>query len=168
MPEDVQAVPLPADFEGYVAERGLALRRYAYLVTRDDSEAGDLVQDVLERAWKRWDTLVADGTTEAYLRRAITNGSVSRWRKLRRWVLVAEPTGAEVVTPEVDDADLAWELCAELPRDQRAAVVLRFYEDLPYDEIAEILGCAEATARSHVHRALKALRVRLGEGEADE
>ena len=62
-----------------------------------------------------------------------------------------------------DTGDAVWAICAELPPRQRAAVVLRFYEDLDYPEIAQLLGCSEATVRSHVHRALGALRSRLAE-----
>jgi RNA polymerase sigma factor (sigma-70 family) len=60
-------------------------------------------------------------------------------------------------------------MCIALPPQQRAAVVLRFYEDLEYGDIAAILGVAEPTARSHVHRALAALRRELtveGAGES--
>jgi RNA polymerase sigma factor (sigma-70 family) len=167
MPEDLESPALPSDFEAYVAARGPALQRFAYLVTRDRAESADLVQDVLERAWKRWDSLVAARTTESYLLRSISNGAISRWRKLRRLVSVADPIGHEAPAP-TDDAGVAWLLCAELPPTQRAAVVLRFYEDLPYDEIAVILDCAESTARSHVHRALQALRTRLQEGDDDD
>ena len=166
MPEDLESPALPHDFEAYVTARGPALQRFAYLVTQDWADSADLVQDVLERAWKRWDALVADGTRESYLLRAISNGAVSRWRKLRRLVTVAEPIGVDTPAP-TDDADAAWLLCAELPTVQRAAVVLRFYEDLPYAEIAQVLDCAEATARSHVHRALQALRTRLREVNDD-
>ena len=66
----------------------------------------------------------------------------------------------------VADADQALRLCGELPPMQRAAVVLRFYEDRSFAEIARILGCPEGTARSHVHRALQALRAKLEGGEA--
>lgn len=167
MPEEVEeTVAADRDFSAYVAERGPALLRFAYLVAGDQSEAADLVQDALERAWPRWDGLVARGSAEAYLKRSIANGAVSRWRKLGRVALVADPVGEHAALP--DDADQAWYLCADLPPTQRAAVVLRFYEDLPYDEIAAVLECAEATARSHVHRALKALRVRLHAEEDDD
>ena len=54
-----------------------------------------------------------------------------------------------------------WRVCEGLPRQQRAAVVLRFYEDLEYAEIAALLEVTEATVRSHVHRALAAMRVEL-------
>ena len=60
-------------------------------------------------------------------------------------------------------ADRVWRVCQGLPRQQRAAVVLRFYEDLDYAEIAAILDLAEPTVRSHVHRALAALRVELSQ-----
>ena len=158
----------PADFAAYVAARGHALLRFAYLVTGDRVECADLVQEALERAWPRWDALVARGSHEAYLRRSIANGAISRWRKLRQVVPVAEPSSTETMLAEgTEDIRAAWELCAKLPPVQRAAVVLRFYEDLSYAEIAEALGCAEATARSHVHRALAALRVHLTAGGED-
>lgn len=170
MPGDVVArATAPTDFSGYVAARARSLQVFAYLVTGDRSEAADLVQDALERAWPRWDRLVARGDVEAYLRRSIANGSISRWRKLRRVVPVAEPVaaGTSAAAP-VGDADAAWQLCSTLPPTQRAAVVLRFYEDLSYAEIGTVLDCAEATARSHVHRALTSLRERLAEGADDE
>lgn len=61
------------------------------------------------------------------------------------------------------NARLAIGLLETLPRPQRAAVVLRFYDDLPFAQIAEILDCTESTARSHVHRALATLRQQLAE-----
>jgi RNA polymerase sigma factor (sigma-70 family) len=67
--------------------------------------------------------------------------------------LVADPTG------EVDRRDALLRQLALLPGKQRAALVLRFYEDLSDSEIAEALGCSPATVRVHVHRALATLRV---------
>lgn len=156
------------DFTTFVAARGAALQRFAYLVTGDGAESSDLVQDALANAWPRWSSLAASGSLEAYLRRSITNGAVSRWRKLGRVSVVAETPDAAVPAVETSDADLAWRLCADLPPTQRVAVVLRFYEDLSYAEIAAVLECAEATARSHVHRALLALRERLAPGADDD
>jgi len=59
------------------------------------------------------------------------------------------------------EQDAVWALCATLPAKQRAAVVLRYYEDLPDAEIAEILECSPATVRSQIHRALASLRTTL-------
>jgi RNA polymerase sigma-70 factor (sigma-E family) len=161
----------PADFAGWVASRGAALQRFAFLVTGSADEAPDLVQDALMRAYPRWAALSIRGTAEAYVRRSIVNASISGWRKSRRFLSVADPEPLIRVTrsePAHDDADEAWLLCAELPTTQRAAVVLRFYEDLSYAQIAVILDCPESTVRSHVHRALKSLRERLSESEATD
>ena len=68
----------------------------------------------------------------------------------------------------VTGADALWQLCLGLPRRQRAALALRYYEDLDYPEIARVLGCAETTARSHVHRALGTLRARLEQETSDD
>lgn len=160
----------PQHVAEWVAARGPALQRFAFLVTGSASDAPDLVQEALARALPRWESLVARGTAEAYLRRSIVNAAISAWRKTGRQL----PTGEPPVPPVGDgsqtraDADHAWALCAELPPRQRAAVVLRFYEDLAFAEIGALLGCPESTARSHVHRALATLRGRLSieqEGE---
>ncbi|MEX0428324.1 SigE family RNA polymerase sigma factor [Nocardioides sp. DS6] len=158
------------DFGHWVAARGGALQRFAYLVTGNAHDAPDLVQDALAHALPRWKQLAAAGTAEAYVRRSIVNGSISRWRKGRRLVAVEdvesvaprEPTEDE--TARLEDADAAWQLVQSLPPTQRAAVVLRFYEDLAFAQIALILDCPETTARSHVHRALGRLRQQLAEG----
>ncbi|MEU0315844.1 SigE family RNA polymerase sigma factor [Nocardioides sp. NPDC006273] len=159
------------DFGAWVASRGPALQRFAYLVTGNNSDAPDLVQDALARALPRWDSLAASGTAEAYVKRSIVNGSISGWRKRRRLVLVedVEPMAtSHEPGPEERDADEAWALVQTLPSNQRAAVVLRFYEDLSFAQIATVLDCAEATARSHVHRALAKLRRRLEEQGLEE
>jgi RNA polymerase sigma-70 factor (sigma-E family) len=157
----------PADIAQWVAARGPALQRFAYLVTGSPDEAADAVQEAISRVLPRWSRLVAHGTAEAYVRRSIVNAAISAWRKQRRLVAVADPESSTVADPSqsLADADHAWALCAELPPQQRAAVVLRFYEDLPFAEIGRILGCPESTARSHVHRALAALRQRLATEE---
>lgn len=151
------------DFETWVAARGPALTRYAYLVCGDESESQDLVQTALEKAWPRWRSINRQGDPEAYLRRAITNGAISRWRKLHRLKVVSQPPADDF--SNAPESDIAWQLCTELPAKQRAAVVLRFYEDMTYADIGKVLGCTEATARSHVHRALAALRGRLSPGD---
>src|SRR5918994_2938367 len=76
----VRARDEPEDFEAWVAARGPALTRFAYLVCGDASESHDLVQAALEKAWPRWRSIGERGDPEAYLRRAITNGAISRWR----------------------------------------------------------------------------------------
>jgi RNA polymerase sigma-70 factor (sigma-E family) len=159
-------------FDDYVATRSASLLRFAYLVTRNTEDAHDVVQDALIGLYPRWQQIAARGEVDAYVRRSIVNAHVSAWRKVRRLFPVEDTSvlTASPVVPDasqaVADADQALRLCGELPPMQRAAVVLRFYEDRSFAEIARILGCPEGTARSHVHRALQALRAKLEGGEA--
>jgi len=153
----------PGDVTQWVAARGPALQRFAYLVTGSPEDAADAVQEAISRALPRWSRLVARGTADAYVRRSIVNAAISAWRKQRRLVPVADPESPSVAdqSQALTDADHAWALCAELPPRQRAAVVLRFYENLSFADVGRILDCPESTARSHVHRALGTLRTRL-------
>ena len=66
--------------------------------------------------------------------------------------------GEEVAQDLTPETDAVWDVLRRLPELQRAAVVLRFYEDRPDDEIAELLGCRPATVRSLIHRALTRLQ----------
>ncbi|MCA0253006.1 MAG: SigE family RNA polymerase sigma factor [Actinobacteria bacterium] len=151
-------------FSEFVAGRSVALQRFAYLITGDVEDARDVVQDALAGLYPRWERVVRRGDPEAYLRRSIVNAHVSRWRSSGResaW----DPAWLEKPAPDMAarllDARLAIQLCAELPPRQRAAVVLRFYEDRSYPEIGSICGCSAGAARVLVHRALAALRDRL-------
>jgi RNA polymerase sigma-70 factor (sigma-E family) len=158
------AVP-PAGFDGWVAQSWIGLHRFAYLVTRDRYAAEDLVQDALCKVYPRWDKLVAKGDPDAYIRRAIVNAHISEWRRHGR-VTLTDDTGPYTdgggdIANGVTDAGLAAQLLAELPARQRAAVVLRYYEDRDYREIAAVVGGSEAAARSLVRHALAALRDRL-------
>ena len=153
-------------FDTWVTTRWASLLRFAYFVTHDPHDAQDLLQDALTHLQPRWDRLADPERAESYVRRSIANGAVSAWRKTgRRLVPVPDLPEREAPAPSpedaVVDAEAAWQLCASLPPDQRTAVVMRFYEDASYTEIADVLGCAEATARSHVHRALTKLRTQL-------
>jgi RNA polymerase sigma-70 factor (sigma-E family) len=152
-------------FDEFVHEHQRALVRYATLLSGGQGEAEDLVQEVLIRVYPRWDTL--DGSRYAYVRRAVTNEFLS-WR--RRWSTRHIFATAELpegrVEPEWSEPDqrLALEL-GKLPRQQRAAVVLRYYEDLTDAEIAGVMGVRETSVRSNISRGLAALRSVLGTSE---
>lgn len=148
-------------------ERSSALQRFAYLVTRNAEDARDAVQDALIGLYPRWDKVSARGGVDAYVRRSIVNAAISTWRHERRSTPVGDPEAVARTDQEGSleddfvDAEVAWKICGDLPPDQRAAVVLRFYHDYTYAQVAAVLDCREATARSHVHRALTRLRTRL-------
>ncbi|HWD81607.1 MAG TPA: SigE family RNA polymerase sigma factor [Kribbella sp.] len=157
------------DFDDWVTQRGAALLRFAYLVTRDHSRAEEAVQDALIAAYSRWTRICRVQDPEAYVRRSIVNADISRWRRFFRRETPSLDTVPATATPDPAVAqaehDAVWALCATLPAKQRAAVVLRYYEDLPDAEIALILDCSPATVRSQIHRALASLRTTIGTEE---
>ncbi|MFT4110122.1 sigma-70 family RNA polymerase sigma factor [Propionicimonas sp.] len=152
-------------FEAYVRERSEGLVRLAWLVTRNGDDARDAVQDALAALYPRWARLPDGARLEAYVSRSVVNACLAVLRHRRAdpvadpSLLVSPPIGVDHAG-RVVEADRVWRWCGELPAVQRAAVVLRFYRDLDYADIAPVLGCREATARSHVHRAVAAMRAR--------
>lgn len=170
------------EFADYVAARAPSLLRFGYLVTGSEDAAHDAVQSALTSAWGRWEQISSGGDPDRYLRRAVVNAHISAWRRFRRRESPVAEVAATSAAPDgglarpdptgdpaeaVIRHDAVWRVCRALPDRQRAAVVLRFYEDCDYAEIATILGCTEATVRSHVHRGLAALRAELIRQEAE-
>lgn len=156
-------------FEHYVTARGAALLRFAYLLCRDQHLAQDLVQEALVKTHLKWSRVDAP---DAYVRRAIVNDFVSFLRRRStRDVLTDRLPELPTDSSGPEDRDAMWRVLAELPRRQRAVLVLRFYEQLPDPEIAQAIGCSEATVRSHASKALATLRAsgatsRFTEGSA--
>jgi len=164
-------MPSSPSFDDWVEVRAAALLRFAYLVTGSQHAAEDAVQSALELACRKWTRVRRADDPDAYVRRMIVNEHVSDWRRARRKESpVAEVRGADPADPadEISRSDAVWRVCGGLPPQQRAAVVLRYYEDLEYAEIAALLDVAEPTARSHVHRALTALRGELERQERSD
>jgi RNA polymerase sigma-70 factor (sigma-E family) len=154
-------------FDAWVVARSPALLRFAFVLTGNQQSAEDALAGALATAYERWNRVSGMGDRDAYVRRVLVNAHISWWRRFRRReVPVADvrsdPRDAGGHAPDpahrVSDVDLVRRLCATLPPRQRAAVVLRFYEDLRFAEIAGLLDCSEATVRSYVHRALGSLR----------
>lgn len=160
------------EFDDYVRARSGGLLRMAWLITRNWDDARDAVQDAFASLYPRWSRLPDGDRREAYVSRSVVNACLTVIRRRRAEPvpdparLAEAPIGVDP-TGRVVEADRVWRLCGGLSAVQRAAVVLRFYRDLDYAQIARILGCREATARSHVHRAIAALRTRMEE-DGDE
>ncbi|GGM51201.1 RNA polymerase sigma24 factor [Micromonospora sonchi] len=144
----------------FVASRAPVLIRVAYLLTGDRSSAEDLFQSALAKTIPRWRS-IRHSDPEGYLRAVMYREQVSWWRRLRRRRDVSIGTDASVVADPSAGTDLRLALQAalwQLPPAQRAVVVLRYYEDLPEAEVAELLGCSVGTVRSRTHRAVTRLR----------
>jgi RNA polymerase sigma-70 factor (sigma-E family) len=146
-------------FDDFVATRGDALWRSAWLLTGDAQLAEDLVQTALAKSYGRWDRIGDAGGFEAYVRRALFTTHVSWWR--RRWN-GERPTSdlpeSPVVTPDLELRRDLLAALAELPRGQRAVVVLRYFEDRTERDTAEVLGCSVGTVKSQAARAMATLR----------
>jgi RNA polymerase sigma-70 factor (sigma-E family) len=132
----------------------LALVRLAHLLTASNEVGEDIVQESFARALARWEEL---DNPAAYLRTTVVNRTRS-WHRRRA---VEERLGRRIAPDDEAAAEAKgemWDALATLPFRQRAALVLRFYEDRTTDEIAALLGCRPGTARSLLSRGIAALR----------
>jgi RNA polymerase sigma-70 factor (sigma-E family) len=158
-------------FEEYVHTRGSALMRLARLLTGDEHRAEDLTQDVLARAYVRWQRITRADQPDLYVRRMLINANRSWWRRRSSW---ERPTATPVETAqrgdlggEAADRDQVRRLIRALPERQRTVLVLRYYEDLDDPTIAQIMNCSPVTVRGQALRALAKLREHLT-ASADE
>ena len=148
-------------FEAFVRANAPALLRTAFLLTRSQHGAEDLVQDTLAALYPRWDRVAAADLPLAYVRRSLANRFISQRRS---------PRGSEIAHALVPDRhdphDLAeavaarrtvWQLLGALPPRQRTAIVLREFHDLPDTEIADILECRPASVRSLISRGMTSM-----------
>ncbi|MFC0624201.1 SigE family RNA polymerase sigma factor [Kribbella deserti] len=162
----------PRSFDEVVASNERRLLRVAYMLSGNVHSAEDLVQTALIRAYPKWHRIGGLEYPEAYLRRMVVNEFLSWRRRLtNREVPIAEmtETASEDIAGRQAQRDATWRLLATLPRQQRAVLVLRYYEDLPDEEIADVLGCKASTVRSNAARALAGLRAavpELNEGDS--
>ncbi len=152
-------------FRGFVAARGHALIRTAYLLTGDQQLAEDLVQTALEKAVRHWSSIRDVGAAEQYVRRTMYRENISLWRRRRLVELPAD------VVPEPRRDGTAWQAAEQTldrillrnalmrlgPR-QRTVLVLRYFEDLTEQQTADLLGISVGTVKSQSHKALAAMR----------
>jgi RNA polymerase sigma-70 factor (sigma-E family) len=159
-------------FTAYVTGHRPALVRAAYRLTGEHHSAEDLVQCALASAYSAWPGIRDPRAVDAYVRRSLVNQHASWWRQ--RWRTTErscetppeprqQPGGgaAPVLHPaaDVSDAWLAlWQLVQGLPPKQRAAVVLRYYQDMSELDAARTLGCSVGTVKSNTSRGVAALR----------
>lgn len=144
-------------FAAFVAARGRALWRAAWLLTGDAAMAEDLVQTALAKSWPHYERVAANGSFEAYVRRAMVTTYAS-WRG-RKWHGEI-PTGSvpdRAAFENAPDPDLMRALATLSPR-QRAVMVLRYFEDLTEAETAAALDCSVGSVKTHHARALENLR----------
>jgi RNA polymerase sigma-70 factor (ECF subfamily) len=140
-----------------------ALRRYAWALLRNQSDADDLVQDCLVRALDRIDERTSANEMRPWLFSIMHNLCVSRWRRLRfRSSIVVSDTQADVSVPASQQATSelreALDLLDQLPDEQRQVLLLVAVEGLEYADVAKILKIPVGTVMSRLSRARDKLR----------
>ncbi|MEM9564217.1 MAG: sigma-70 family RNA polymerase sigma factor [Actinomycetota bacterium] len=139
-----------------------ALTALAAAVTGNDLVAEDLAQEALVRAYRRWDVVSTYDKPGAWVRRVTINLALSARKRATAEIKARLRLGqAPVLAPAPAIHGDVWAAVRQLPGQQRAAVALHYLEDRPVREIAEILDCAESTAKVHLHRGRTALAARL-------
>jgi RNA polymerase sigma-70 factor (sigma-E family) len=148
-------------FRDYVRSRSRALLRTAYLLTGNMADAEDLVQAALTKTYLAWNRIQDRSAVDGYVRRAIVNTHISWWRRrrLEEYPTDVIPDQAVVDYPETSDLQESLRRAINrLPQRMRAAVMLRYYDDMTEAEVAEVLGVSLGTVKSTVSRAVAKLR----------
>jgi RNA polymerase sigma-70 factor (sigma-E family) len=154
-----------ADFRDYVRARGRALLRTAYLLTGNMADAEDLVQSALAKTFQAWDRIEDRAAIDGYVRRAMVNTHISWWRRRKVDEFPTDEIPDQPVADISEESELQDTLrraIEKLPQRMRAAVVLRYYEDMTEAEVAKVLGVSQGTVKSTVSRAVAKLRADAG------
>ncbi len=155
------------DFATWVAARRPALLRAAWAITGDPDLAEDVLHLALASVLPRWGSLRDRRAADAYVRRAMVNHHLSWRRRAPQRLEEARAELPEVVASSTNPSEeavasdrrrLLWELVLALPRQQRAAVALRYYEGLSEADTARALGVGIGAVKSNTSRGVAALR----------
>lgn len=151
------------DFDDFFRATWSRLFRTAYAVAGDAGAAEDALQVAYARAFASWRRVRAAQHPEAYVRRIVVNEILSTRRRAwwqRERPHAAPESSVSSASPEsgILERDAVWTAVLALPPRQRAVVVLRYYEDLSEEQIAEVLGCSRGTVKSQSSAALANLR----------
>ena len=161
------AVSFREDFESFYARERRPVVGLAFVLSGSRSGAEDLAQDAFLTAYKKWDTIGTYDNPGAWVRRVVSNNSVS---SIRRRTAEAKALvrfgGSGFVVPEMSpDAMTTWAAVRNLPQRQAQAIALRFYDRSSITDIARILDCSENTVKTHLRRAKKTLNAYFAEGD---
>ena len=161
-------VEVRPSFDDFYREHVTRVMALAVALSDRREIAEELVQEAFARAFRDWDRVGRYDDPGAWVRRVMINLSHSRWRRFRRETLAnarahaAMPRPVELTEPSAE----LWHAVRTLPQRQAATVALHYVEDLSIARIADLLGVAEGTTKSDLHRARKQLARELGEGSS--
>ena len=152
------------EFAEYFDARVVTMRRTAFLLCGDWHRAEDLVQTALTKIYVAWPRISRDGGVDAYARQVLVRSAIDESRRAfrKRETALRDVPERGTAPYDVEDAVDLRDALAALPKGQRAAVVLRYWEDQSVEATAELLGCSTGTVKSQTARGLAALRRLLG------
>jgi RNA polymerase sigma-70 factor (ECF subfamily) len=170
-----------AEFEELVRRHQRRVYRYLLMMVRDPDEADNLTQECFLRAYRNLAAFRGESSAETWLLRIATNLALDRVkdRKASFWRRMLglddeenEPIMAAYASPQPsperqllahEEVEAVWKAAESLSQQQRAVFVLRFVEEMELQEIAEVLGLGVASVKTHLLRALRAVRRQLKE-----
>lgn len=168
--DQLDEVPFAPNFTSFYRREFPAMVALAFAVSGSQAAAEDLAQEALTRAYRDWDRISSYDKPGAWLRRVTINLATSAVRRRAletRAALRMGSTGDALPEPDPEDS-VIWTALSRLPARQRAAVALYYLEDRSTVDIADVLGCSQATARVHLHRGRDALARTVGAARARE
>ncbi len=140
------------------------LRRTAFLLCGDWHTAEDLAQTALAKVFVSWRRISRKDAVQAYATRTLVNCYLAgRRRKRATEMLLSRPPDRAVPPPAPELRLVVLDALAVLPPRARAVVVLRYWEDLSVEQVANLLGCSAGNVKSQSARALDKLRALLGD-----
>ncbi|GIG67260.1 SigE family RNA polymerase sigma factor [Phytomonospora endophytica] len=155
------------EFGEFVASRTQRLRQFAYICCGDWYRAEDVVQTALVRLYLVWGR--PKHAVDAYVRRIIVNLLITERKRLRfsRERVsdeLPEPPGPDTAAMATDRVTVVGAML-RLPARQRAAIALRYWEDLPVEQAAHVLGCSTGAVKNLTMRGIQGLRAHLSESD---
>jgi RNA polymerase sigma-70 factor, ECF subfamily len=156
------------DFDAFYTATASRTVHYVYATCGDLAEAQDAVQEAYARAWQRWSTLTSYDDPESWVRKVAWRLAVSRWRSVRRWLVVRSRLGRPQDTPgPTPDRIAVLAALRRLPEAQRRVVVLHYLYGLPVAEIAASTDMPVGTVKVYLSRARTTLAALLDNDERD-
>jgi RNA polymerase sigma-70 factor (sigma-E family) len=166
-----RSTPVDSDFVAFFNAVLPAAVAAARRITGNLPAAEDAAAEALARAYVRWPRLADVSYREAWVMRVAINQALGQARteaRRERILRRQPPPPAAFLDPGSELRQLLVQRIQRLPRRQREVIALRYFADLPVDEIAASLGLSAGTVKTHLHRAIEALRADLGDGVLEE
>lgn len=146
--------------------------RYIYFLVYDKALAEDLTQNTFIKAWKSFPSFsIEKGTLQAYLFKIAKNNVIDYQRKKKEVslsyfddIFPSEEDLVEKVT-RIQNTELIKNVLLKLGKEEKQIIVLRYFEELPFEDIAKVLGRKEGGIRVQVHRVLKKLKEEIEKNE---